>query len=243
MRVQVSMEIQDEEIMEYLVKPMKAEHKFNLFLADLLQKYYYCAEMRAFVHGEADVGVEEDSAWEEVYSDIQETVATMDILAEDASNILGDGVSTFQDIVDQYTDAGIIHEQTTENGATVQKLKIEATKRHDEPIQVEHSNNEMGEVLVQLRKLTDVVSNIAERVGKLEEAGIRPQVTGGVSEENQEVFSPPPGVAPTNDEVDEIDEFEFDEPAQATSVAPSMGVDEPDGNARNSLLELLESIG
>lgn len=154
-RVQLSLIFEDTDVYENLILPAKKGRFLSELVIKLVLSYYYNDDVRRIVDGDIE---QEDSEFEErrnnLFTSINETLATLDFLSEEGHNITEGGTDLVSDILAGAEKHGMAEHVETDFGGGYTKVNIE--KR---PLEIADKEAE---------KHTNIVEENS-RVDKLEE--------------------------------------------------------------------------
>lgn len=168
MRVQASLIINDTELYESIIQPLKETREFNFFLVQLLQAYKEDYNgLRSYFGEESDYVSSETKDFSDVYGGIIESVAVMDTLLTDGENMLGGAIDSFAECIDKAKEQGIIRETETKNGNKDIQLALEVTRRPEETIKEPIPESDLSLVLSEIRNLAEQVNTISRDVENL----------------------------------------------------------------------------
>lgn len=208
MRVQASLIINDTELFEGIVQPLKESREFNSFLVKLLEAYKEDYNgLRSYFGEASDYSYEDTKDYSDVYSNVAETFAIMDTLVSDGENLLGGAINSFQTCMDKAMEQGIVREEETKDGNKEIHLALEAKKRTEEPIKTSEENSDLRALISEISKLAQKVDSIAIDVENLKRNDTKDNVEFKVTEQKEEVFEETPVI---NEEVNFEQNFEED---------------------------------
>lgn len=188
-RVQCSLIITDSEVFENLVLPTKMEKRLNMLVVQLLTAYYYNDDIRQVV----DEGVfeEDETATAKrhaIYEDINETLMTMDFLAQDGKAMINDGTDLLSGIMQKAEDVGMTESVNTGVGEPYQRVTLK--KLEDKGISKPEGDN------------LDRVDELEKRFSKMEamlQQVLEGMSSGGVAKKASDP-DPVPAPAPVFEE-------------------------------------------
>lgn len=249
MRVQASLIINDTELYEDIIQPLKESREFNFFLVQLLQAYKEDYNgLRSYFGEETDYIAGETKDFSDVYGGIIESVAVMDTLLTDGENMLGGAIDSFAECIDKAKEQGIIRETETKHGSKGIQLALEATRRPEEPTKEAEPSGDLSVVLAEIRSLSEKVNNISRDVDNLKRQSTQTAEKTEVKVEKPEVTYEEPIV--TNDNESEpsffVDDSENDfevaeEPTQEVTFE-AQETESHVGEASEAMSGLLASL-
>lgn len=131
-RVQLSLQIIEDDFYEGFIEELKANRELNNKVINVLKAYYYNKDIRekvdAFIDGdEIKEDYDKGTNTDELFADIRNAMAMSNFYANEATQTLEDGTDTINDILNQTSkqaqDDGIINDvKTSEYGFEIPKL-------------------------------------------------------------------------------------------------------------------------
>lgn len=166
-RVQLSLIFEDTDVYENLILPAKKGRFLSELMIKLVLSYYYNDDVRKIVDGDIE---QEDSEFEErrnnLFTSINETLATLDFLSEEGHNITEGGTDLVSDILAGAEKHGMAEHVETDFGGGYTKVNIEkrpleiAEKDVEEPIKEPVENNRVDELEKKVLSMEDMLLNM-----------------------------------------------------------------------------------
>ena len=190
-RVQLSLTIHDETLMEELIKPYKSNKELTSLIERLLSAYYYNEEVRDIVDGEGvtDIGGSEFDQMQEYFSNIKKNLAVMSVLEDGLTATLDSGLSKIK------REYGMPEDEMREWGVTVPNLllptelaiesaQLETSCVIEQPEKIEHvvvkvathedtsTSNRLSSLETSVSKLLSMMEKVVSSTSGVEGAGV-----------------------------------------------------------------------
>lgn len=194
MRVQCSLVISDDDVYDG-IQSLKEQRLFNEFVSQLVTKYFQDENFRSAFEAEPDEITVNDINCNDEYYNIRERVATMDIMFQDAENLINNAAATFEECMGQVENVrSAMHKKDNKSDTTTEQVPLIEAKRtiYTEEEDGDSDMLDIGLIAKQLEQVSTKVDSVMRDIAQLKQKGYIKtsneqdveEATEGVSEES-----------------------------------------------------------